>query len=79
MIHRHLYKETTGPSKQEVKIYFNQKGVLDQEAEKFFGCYEKKQWKNKNGFFFKNWKNIAYRWIAAVIRDKPGLFNRQIH
>lgn len=67
------------PSIRDVKIYFSQKGMPDYEAENFYQFYEKNHWKSKNGFVFKDWKNIAYRWIAAVVQNQPLLFDRRIH
>lgn len=67
------------PKFEEVKIYFFQKGISEKEAEHFFLFYELKNWTSKKGNFFKNWKGIAYQWIAGVIKHQPQLFNRQIH
>lgn len=67
------------PSMQEIKIYFNQKGMPDCEADNFYRFYEKKRWTGKNGYFYKNWKQIAYRWIADVVKAHPFLFDRRIH
>ena len=74
-----LFTNTMPPSIQDVKIYFSQKGMTDLEAEHFFLFYEKKQWKSKNGNFFKSWKNIARNWIMSVLGAKPWLFNKSIH
>lgn len=70
---------TGPPSLQDVKIYFSQKGMPECEAVNFFRFYEKKKWKNKNGPILTCWKNIAYRWIGAVIQGQPLLFDRRIH
>ncbi|OJW01070.1 MAG: hypothetical protein BGO52_06435 [Sphingobacteriales bacterium 44-61] len=67
------------PSIQEVKIYFDQKGMPECEANEFYQFYEKKHWTSKKGYFFKDWKQIAYRWIAKVVKSHPSLFDRQIH
>ncbi len=67
------------PSIQEVKIYFDQKGIPKCEASKFYQFYENKQWTSKNGHFYKDWKQIAYRWIAKVVNSHPFLFDRRIH
>jgi len=47
------------PRVEEVKIYFNQKGMPEREAECFFLFYEKKLWKSRKGNFFRTWKHIA--------------------
>jgi hypothetical protein len=67
------------PSMQDVKIYFNQKGMPECEANEFYQFYERKQWTSKKGCFFKDWKQIAYRWIAKVVISHPSLFDRRIH
>lgn len=67
------------PTIQDVKIYFNQKGMPEYEADNFYHFYEKKQWKNKTGNFYRNWKYIAYMWIASVVQNQPLLFDKWIH
>jgi len=74
-----LFTCTMPPGIQDVKIYFSQKGMPDLEAEHFFLFYDRKQWKTKNGHFLKSWKNIAWSWIKGVLKDKPWLFNKNIH
>lgn len=74
-----LFSTKIPPTIQEVKIYFNQKGISEKEAEEFFFFYEKKRWTSKNGNLFRSWKNIAYKWIAVILNQNPSLFNRQIH
>jgi len=74
-----LFTDIMPPRIQDVKIYFNQKGMPDQEAEHFFLFYEKKQWQSKKGIFLKGWKNIAWNWIKGVLSSKPWLFNKHIH
>lgn len=79
MSYQSLFTRKIPPRIEEVKIYFLQRGIPEKEAEEFFLFYEKKLWTSKNGNFFKNWKNIAYKWVATVLRNKPVLFDRLIH
>jgi len=79
MKYQSLITKKFPPRIEEVKVYFIQRGIPEKEAEDFFLFYEKKQWTSKNGNFFKSWKNIAYKWIGTVLRNKPVLFNRLIH
>jgi hypothetical protein len=74
-----VFTRTMPPRIQDVKIYFNQKGMPDLEAEHFFLFYEKKEWKGKKGNFMKSWKNIAWSWIQSALRDAPYFFNKKIH
>lgn len=67
------------PSIQDVKIYFNQKGMPDFEACNFYQFYEKRKWKTKNGIFMSKWKDFAHRWIAAIVHDQPLLFDKPIN
>jgi len=67
------------PRIEEVKIYFSQKGMAEQEAEHFFLFYELKGWKNNRGIFYRSWKDIAYKWIAQVLKLQPWLFNKEVH
>ena len=62
------------PRIEEVKIYFSQKGVSGREIEDFFIFYEERQWTSK-GKSFKNWKSVAYRWIARIWKKDPLSFD----
>jgi hypothetical protein len=74
-----LFSTIMPPTIQDVKIYFSQKGMSDQEAEHFFLFYEKKQWKSKKGNFLKGWKNVARSWVMSVLSINPWLFNKNVH
>jgi len=74
-----LFSPTMPPTIQDIKIYFSQKGMPDQEADHFFLFYEKKLWKSKKGQPLKSWKNIARSWIMSVLSVKPWLFDKSIH
>jgi hypothetical protein len=78
MINNNLYENGLPPRIEDVKIYFNQKGIPDQEAEAFFHFYERKLWKSKAGNYFKGWKAIAFRWIASILKTQPWLFTKNI-
>jgi hypothetical protein len=67
------------PRIEDVKIYFSQRGLSEQEAECFFLFYEKKGWMSKNGNFLKNWKNTAYQWILCILKEEPWHFDKVIH
>lgn len=67
------------PRIDDVKTYFNQKGMPEKEAEVFFLFYDQKHWRNKKGNVLKGWKNSAWRWVQSVIRSSPGLFDKSIH
>jgi hypothetical protein len=71
-----IFEYPMPPRIEDVKIYFSQKGISEQEAEAFFHFYEKKQWTSKKGNFFTNWKCIAYKWIASVWKDTPLVFDK---
>ncbi|WP_275829762.1 hypothetical protein [Paraflavitalea sp. CAU 1676] len=70
---------TIPPPVEQVRIYFNQKGMTSEEAECFFLFYEKKGWKGRRGDFLKNWKNPAYQWIACILKHEPWRYNKSIH
>jgi hypothetical protein len=67
------------PRIEEVKIYFNQKGLPEPEAEAFFLHYEKRHWINRKGNSCKDWKAIARREIAIILKEQPWLFNRIVN
>lgn len=61
------------PTIEEVKSYFKQRGISEEEAESFFLFYEIKKWIDKKGNPLKTWKNAAYRWIASAIKSHSEL------
>lgn len=67
------------PTRKDVIIYFNQKGMPECEAENFYQFYAEKHWRTKNGIFLNKWKDFAYRWIAAIVQNQPLLFDRRTH
>jgi len=67
------------PTIDDVKIYFSQKGLPEYEAENFYELYQKKEWISRYGNFLKNWKDVAYKWIVALVHQQPFLFDRHIH
>lgn len=79
MIHAVIISRNVPPPFEEVKIYFNQRGIPEIEATQFFLFYELKRWTNKKGNAYKSWKTIAYQWILGVLINQPELFDKQIH
>lgn len=67
------------PQIEEVRVYFNQKGMSVAEADTFFLFYELHSWKNKKGDFLKSWKTRAYQWVAAILKQEPWRFQKNIH
>ncbi len=78
-MHTELLNSIMPPRIEDVKIYFNQKGMPEMEAESFFLFYEKKLWLSKRGHKLRSWKTIAYAWIASVTTNQPWLINHLIH
>lgn len=64
------------PDIGHIKIYFNQKGIPEAEADKFIEFYNKREWKSRNGNDFKSWKQLAFWWIQKYINSRPLLFDR---
>jgi len=56
------------PCLDDVKSYFIQKGVPHAEAEDFYHVYENRHWISRTGNFIKNWKVVAFRWIATLLK-----------
>lgn len=67
------------PTVKEVKVYFEQRGMLEVEAGQFFHYYEEKGWKNRKGEYVINWKGLAYKRIQAILRRQPWRFDKSIH
>lgn len=70
---------TNVPAVSEVKVYFLQKGMTEQEAEHFFLFYQNRHWLNRCLTRVKTWKPLAYRWISKILKQQPWRFNRSIH
>lgn len=66
------------PRYEQVLIYFQQKGMPDQEARDFFLYYESKNWCNSKGELMPRWKQAAYRWVMQAVSLQPWLFNRHL-
>lgn len=67
------------PDLEQVAIYFSQKGMNVQEAERFFAEYEGKHWQYSNGAPIIRWKQAARLWIADFLKKHPWLFDKHIH
>ena len=79
MLKTALFTNGIPPRIEEVKIYFNQKGLPEPEAEAFFMHYEKRLWVNRKGNPYKEWKTVARREISSLLKEQPWLFNRAIN
>ena len=63
------------PPLEHVKIYFNEKGISETEAEKFFNHYEALGWVTSSGTQIQNWKASARNWIINI----PKFNQKQVH
>jgi hypothetical protein len=63
------------PSVEEVRAYFDQRGLPAKEAECFFLFHEFKEWKNRKGEYLQNWKQFAQNWISSLLKHEPWRFN----
>lgn len=61
----------TPPPLEHVKIYFDEKGAPEIEAEKFFNYYEARDWLNKSFNPITNWKASARNWILNIPKFNP--------
>jgi hypothetical protein len=71
--------EARPPTMRDVKIYFNQRGMPECEAQSFFKFYEKQKWSTQNAIRITKWKKFAHRWIGAVVQNQLALINRHVH
>ena len=68
----HETSATSSPTNlQHVKIYFNEKGASEIEAEKFFNYYEARGWLNNSNAPITNWKAAARNWILNIPKFNP--------
>jgi hypothetical protein len=72
-----IFTKKMPPSIDDVKVYFSQKGMPEKEAEHFFLLNERRQWTSRKGTDIKNWKAIAYKWVMAVWKANPLLFDKR--
>ncbi len=73
------YSNQSPPKLEQVKIYFQQKGISENAVEQFFNFYNARKLISSKGNACKSWKIAAYQWIANIIKRQPHLFNRHIH
>lgn len=59
------YGRDIPPSRFQVQVYFQQKGLRRATANSFFDYYELRGWQNKFGVQIKDWKMRAWQWIWA--------------
>lgn len=70
------------PSPEYVRIYFDQQGMTEQEADGFLGHYEANNWTYAGGQPIRDWKEEANKWIWEILsaqnwrRIKPASFNK---
>ncbi len=63
------------PPLEHVKIYFNEKGASELEAEKFFNYYESLDWCTAAGNPITKWKAKARNWILNVSKFNPKQYS----
>jgi hypothetical protein len=63
-----LFVHHIPPRIEDVKGYFMEKGAPYREAEDFYHVYENRHWTSRKGNFIKNWKAVAFRWIASILQ-----------
>jgi hypothetical protein len=51
------------PARQQVEIYFLQKGLSLQASREFYQHYCNKQWARQDGQLIQDWKRLAWQWI----------------
>lgn len=51
------------PDKEQVIIYFLEKGRSEKQAMDFFNFYTARRWKNSHGHTITNWKVHAWEYI----------------
>lgn len=65
------YKDGFGtqvpPTKEQVNIYFVNADSNEEQAERFYQHYIRKEWKNRKGKLLQNLKKLAWTWILNLI------------
>jgi hypothetical protein len=66
MIDQTIFNSYVPPTIQDVKTYFRNKGIAEEEAEIFFLLHEKRKWASRTGRSLQEWKSAARRWITTL-------------
>jgi hypothetical protein len=74
-----LIQRVAYPTLREVRIYFSEKEMPENEADAFFTTQTKKYWTSKKGKPLSKWKAEAFKWIASVLKVRPWLYSRKVH
>jgi len=61
------------PAKEHVRIFFDQAGFTETEAEKFFQHHESAGWQGRKGRPIRNWKTKAQEWLWEIKSQNPHL------
>ncbi|MDQ0110269.1 hypothetical protein SAMN05660909_02178 [Chitinophaga terrae (ex Kim and Jung 2007)] len=68
----------TPPDLTSVTVYFTILGLRPMYAEAFYLYYTSHNWMLENKAPVKNWKVLAYNWVASFSKGKP-LNKKSIH
>ncbi|MGF6848287.1 hypothetical protein QFZ51_003522 [Chitinophaga sp. W3I9] len=68
----------TPPDLTSVTVYFIILGLRPMHAEAFYLYYTSRSWMLGNKIPIKNWKVLAYNWVASFRKAKP-LSKKSIH
>ncbi len=61
------------PRLQYVLIFFDQAGLSETEARRFYNHYEDMDWRGLKGAPIRNWKTKAQQWIWEIKLLHPHL------
>ncbi|MFB9843911.1 hypothetical protein [Mucilaginibacter ginsenosidivorans] len=61
------------PVWEHVLIFFDQAGLPETEARRFYQHYQEMQWQGLKGGLIRNWKTKAQEWIWEIKLRNPYL------
>lgn len=64
------YGENIPPSRQNIEIYFDQKGLSEKIACEFYQYYKARKWQTGKSHLIRNWKVAASSWIWMLRQKK---------
>ena len=59
------------PTHSQVRIYFDQKGFNEAEANSFYDFFDLSKWVGKKGAPIKNWRTKALEWMWKLQENHP--------
>lgn len=74
-----IEQDSTIPTKEMVRIYYDQRNMTVSEADMFYSFQTVRNWKTKKGTSIITWKMYALQNIRSILKNMPWRLDRTIH